>query len=296
MKRKSAARTARALALGALFSSAAADDARGQWLLYADAGAYGDSNVSRASGADVRGDAALALVASVGRFFAPTGSDGVTLSLDANAEGYDRYRGLDHVALGGTVAWRHKFGLGYRAPWMRLSAAALHDDYRSDIRDGSVAYLRAEAGTRISEALDASGGVIADRRRAANDEPEVPGISGRVFDLAGTSVFLRAGYAVSDRLLLGIRTEVRRGDVVSASQRNRDVFLASSAIAEDPTFGDEIYDYRLRGTTWSALASASWALNDRASLNLSCGGERTRAAGGLDYRGRTVRVSFAYGY
>ncbi|MGC1817295.1 MAG: hypothetical protein WA900_06525 [Casimicrobiaceae bacterium] len=267
------------------------------WQIYVDAGLQHDSNLSRASHAsDVRADRALAVVASAGRFFAPTGADGFTLWLDTSAETYDRYNGLNQVGLGGTASWRHKFGLGHLAPWMALSASAVYADYRSDLRDSSSANLRAEFGKRFSDAMDGSAGVILDRRHAANDEPAVPGISGRVFDLAGRGAFVRARYSVTEHLLLGVRADLRRGDVVSVSQRDRLAFLASSAIAEDPTFGDELYDYRLRGTTCTASAFASWALTDVTSINLSYADQRTRAPNGLDYRSRIVRVSFTYGY
>ena len=290
-------RPAHACALGALLFCAASGRAFADWQIYVDSGFLHDSNLSQASrAADVRADSALAVTASAGQFFAPTGTDGFTLSVDTSAEAYDRYDGLNHAAAGAAASWRHKFGLGYLAPWMALTASALYDDYRSDIRDSTYVDLRAEAGRRFSETFDASLGTIFERRYAANDEPVVPGISGRVFDLAGRGVFVRARYAATDHLLLGMRADVRRGDVVSTSQRDREIFLASRAIAEDPTFGDELYDYQLRGTTWTASAFASWALTDTMSLNLSYADQRTRAASGLDYRSRTARLSFSYGY
>ncbi|HSQ99460.1 MAG TPA: hypothetical protein VLM36_06040 [Sphingomicrobium sp.] len=297
LKQRLFCRPARAYALGALLSCAASGQAFADWQIYVDSGLLHDSNLSRASRAeDVRADSAFAVTASAGQFIAPTGADGFTVSADASAEAYDRYDGLNHVAAGGTASWRHKFGLGYLAPWTALSASALHDDYRSDIRDSTYVHLLAEAGRRFSETFDASMGMILERRYAANDDPVVPGISGRVFDLAGRGVFVRAGYAATDHLLVGMRADVRRGDVVSTSKRNREIFLASSAIAEDPTFGDELYDYRLRGTTWTASAFASWALTDTMSLNLSYADQRTQAASGLDYRSRTGHLSFSYGY
>ena len=88
---------------------------------------------------------------------------------------------------------------------------------------------------------------------------------------------------------------VRRGDVESTSQRNRAVFLASSAIADDPAFGDPaLFGYRLRGTTVSASAALSYALHERAAVNVGYLQERTRAAEGLEYVSRVVDASIAW--
>jgi hypothetical protein len=124
----------------------------------------------------------------------------------------------------------------------------------------------------------------------------VPGISGKVFDLRGRSAYVRAGYAATDVLQLGAHIEVRRGDVVSSTRRNLEIFEASSAIARDPTFGDDFFAYRLRGTTETITANASWALDARSSLNLAYAAERTRAYDDLDYRSYRVDFSYAYRY
>ena len=59
-----------------------------------------------------------------------------------------------------------------------------------------------------------------------------------------------------ERLQIGGRVSVRRGDVESTTRQNLDIFLASDAIAADPTFGSDFYAYRLRGTTNDAPARA----------------------------------------
>jgi hypothetical protein len=89
---------------------------------------------------------------------------------------------------------------------------------------------------------------------------------------------------------------VRRGDIVSTSQREQQVFRASDAIAVDTTFGDQLFDYRLPGTTRAISATVSFALTDHSSLNASYIDESTRAAEGLNYRSHGANVSFAYRY
>ena len=273
--------------------------ARAEWLLDVDIGARYDSNLTRAQERpDVRGDAAATLFASGGKFFALTGADGLTLDANASTEAWRRFHGLNRGSIGGAASYKHKFGLGYAAPWISLGLAGSHDNYRSAIRDSDSVEARAELGQRFNEAFDASLGAVFDRRYARNDLPVVSGISGRVFDVRGKSAFVRAGYALTEQLQAGANFAVRRGDVVSTTRQHQEIFLESDAIAADPAFGDDFFAYRLRGTstTRTTAVTLSWALSNRSSLNFRYADERTSAYGGLDYRGRIAALSFAFSY
>jgi hypothetical protein len=227
-----------------------------------------------------------------------TGADGLTLDVNALTEAWHRFHGLNRASIGGSASYKHKFGLGYAAPWISLGLAGSHDNYRSAIRDSDSLEARAESGQRFNEAFDASVGAVFDRRYARNDLPVVPGISGRVFDVRGKSAFVRAGYALTEQLQAGANFAVRRGDVVSTTRRHLEIFLESDAIAADPAFGDDFFAYRLLGTstTRTAAVTLSWALSDRSSLNFRYADERTSAYEGLDYRGRIGALSFAFSY
>ena len=221
--------------------------ATAEWLLDADAGVLYDSNLTRAyESADIRADGAITLSAAGGSYFALSGADGLTLTAEARSEIYNRFYGLNLFGLGGTALYRHKFGLGYAAPWILVAASASHDNYRDDIRDSDRIELRAELGKRFTESFDAAFGGRLERRYGKNDAPVVPGISGKVFDLRGRSAYARAGYAVSDQLLLGVELAVRRGDVVATTRPDFEIFVVSDAIAADPTFGSGFFALVLR--------------------------------------------------
>ncbi|MEO8566628.1 MAG: hypothetical protein ABI541_09625 [Betaproteobacteria bacterium] len=275
----------------------AAGQARAEWFYDLRAGGLYDDNLTRAQkAADVRGDGAATLAATAGWFHAPSGSDGITLALEANSETYARFHGPSLVTIGGSAAYRHKFGLGRDVPWASITVSAAHDDYRGDIRDGGRLQARLEVGRRLTDNFDASFGIATDRRFASNDRPVVPGISGKAFDLRGLSVFARAAYDITDRLQVGGRAAVRRGDVESTTRQNLDIFLASDAIAADPTFGSDFYAYRLRGTTATANATLSWAISERSSLNLSYAVARTSAYDDLNYLSRIGTILLAFRY
>ncbi len=181
-------------------------------------------------------------------------------------------------------------------PWPASRSRAIATASRSATAIASPSLL--EAGYRINEAFDVAIGGVLDRRYGKYDpQPLVPGFSARVFDLQGTSGYVRAGYALNDRLLLTGHFAVRRGDVESTAQQSMAIFLASDAIADDPAFNDpSLYAYRLPGTTYSATVSASWALSDSTSLNLIYADNRTRAAYDLRYDDRAITLSVAYRY
>ena len=271
--------------------------ARSEWLLDADAGMLYDNNLTRAQeSADIRADGAAFLSASVASFLPFDGSDRLTLSADLSCEAYFRFHGLDVIALGGSATYRHKFGVGLDVPWLLAAAVVSYDGYQGDVRTGARYALRAELGKRFTQSFDGSLGGIYDRRYQRHDQPVVPGISGKPFELSGSSAYARASYAFNENLLVGARVSVRRGDVESTTRPNREIFEASSAIAPDPTFGPNFFAYSLRGTTEAATLTASWALNDRTSFNVGYSAERTRAYDGLEYRNWVATISLAYHY
>ena len=292
-----ASRRRRKIGLCAFVALVAASCCNAEGIIDAAVDVTYDSNLTRAgSSADVRSDAAVSGDFAPKWVLALDESGGATLGADFGGQHYLRYRGLDNAWIGVTAAYRHKTGLGYGAPWVLVEASAAYHDYNVNLRTGPRFYARAECGKRFSEALDAHVGVFFERRRSVYGEPEVPGIPGTVFDGRGSGIDVGAAFAVTETLVISGALAARRGDVVSTTSRGLAIFNASTAIAEDSTFGDELYAYRLRGTTNTVALTASWALDDRSSLNIGYTGERTRVAQGLDYRSNLARLAFLYRY
>jgi len=254
-------------------------------------------NLTRAQHAeDRRSDQAFALQAAGTYAYAVSGSDVLTASLEAHSEAYRRYGGLDLVAVGATATARHKFGVGSSVPWVLAAISAARENYSDDTRDGGRLRVVLEMGRRISAALDASIGVASEHRYGDFDPPSrVPGYSSRVFDLRGKSAYARAGLGVGEQLFFAGHIAVRRGEVESTSRQNLAIFLASDAIAEDPAFNDPgLYAYRLHATTYSALLTASFAMTERASINLTYADSHSRAGYGLSYDDQSIGLSLAY--
>jgi hypothetical protein len=284
------------IAVAAAVLGAASMPADAEWFVDADAGAIYDSNLTRApSGPDIRSGWALAADASVGQFFALSGDDGLTLTVNVRGEANDRYTGLNMAGIGASARYRHKFGLGREAPSASLVVNSLYGDYRSAVRDGARFDVRGEWEQHLTESIDLVAGIAYDRRYGPKGEAIVPGYSGEVFSLIGRSAYFQLGYTIDDRWLLGLNGAVRRGDVESTSQQGLAVFLASSAIAEDPAFNDpELYAYRLRGTTRTLGATSSYALGDQASLNIQYTYAFTDSPQNLKYRSHIAGIVYVH--
>ena len=261
-----------------------------------DAEIFHDSNLTRAQyAADIRADAAAGLNVEARELWAPTGNDTFNVAAFARGEVYRRYHGLNDVVVGGRAELRHKFMLGYEAPWFLVSMEGSHDDYNDTLRDSNRFLANMELGTRFTRRWDAAAGVVYDRRYDNHGESLVPGIPGTVFDLRGFGGYARVGYAFNEIVYAGARLGVRRGDVESTAQQSLPIFLVSTAIAADPVFGSsDLYAYRLRGTTWTGSAMTSIALDERSSINLSYADERTYAAYGNQYKSRVVTLLLTY--
>jgi len=258
--------------------------------------AYDDNLTRAADPSDRRGDSLVFASLRAGQFVALARGDSVEASAGIRATGYARYSLLNGVALDADATYRRKFGLGANAPWISVGVAASHEDLRDDIRDSDRIELSVTAGRRWSERIDVSAGYAHDRRLAEHDEPLVPGISGAPYDGSGDSAFVRAGVALSDRLLLDAAWRIRRGDVVATTPAGEAIFVASTAIAEDGAFGPERYGYRLRGTTRTASVTLSYALGEHSALNFGYAAEKTTAAAGLTYPSQVVSATYVWRY
>ncbi len=269
-----------------------------QWTLDAEAARIYDDNLSRAQReSDIVRDRAWTGRAALGRAFPAffIGQGDASLHGEVRAARHDHYEGVDHHAVGAGASWRRKLGLGLTAPWVALQASLLVENYETRVRDGYRSGAAALLGKRFDERFEVSVRAEHDRRVQREDAPTLPGLSGRPFSLQGRSVALRASYAFSAQGLAYASAGLRRGDVVSSTRRNPEIFGESAALAPDPAFGADFIAYRLTGArTRSWSAGVSWALGRRAALDASVSRDVTAARGGLDYDGNLYSLSVVY--
>jgi hypothetical protein len=268
--------------------------ASAQWTLDGEAARIYDSNVSRAQlESDGIRDRAWTARAALGRPFT-LGDWDAAVRGEVRGARQDQFSGLNRAALGVGASARRKLGIGLTAPWIALDAAAFGDDYEQQLRDGAHGSAAISVGKRFDERLQAALVATYDWRSQRKDLPVTP-LSGRPFALQGRSLGARGSYAIAERFLLFGSAGVRRGDVVSSTRRNPEIFRESAAIANDPALGPDFIAYRLSGARTTSFAlGLSWSLERRWSIAGEVARDETAARGGLDYAGNLYSISLLY--
>lgn len=257
-----------------------------------------DDNLTRAQLArDIKSDSALAVSAAGGPRFQITGRDSLALTASLAATAYGHYRDLDNVSAGLALTYRRKLGLGPYVPQLSLSGSATRLEYRSDLRDGWLYGVEAEASRRFSERLALRAAYRYEQRDADRTPARLLAfIPADVFDLKSRSLGVSGDFTVLPRYVLSLGYTVHKGDIVSTTQRNLPIFLASSAIAPDPVFGGNTYAYKMQALTRAVSLGLSREMGRQASLSLGWEHRDSHAEGGIDYRSNLVRATYLYGF
>lgn len=269
---------------------------RAQWLFDMQAARIQDSNVTRAQkSSDIVHDGVLRLRGSASRVFDIGDYANLTTSAELALARYETFGGLSSDSLGLGAAYRAKLGTGLTVPWLEAGLAGSVEDARERVRDVARTKMHLAAGRRFSEALDGSIALAFESSRQRNDFPRVLFYSDKAFDLKARVVSLGVNYAADERWLIGMNAELRRGDVVSTTRRNPEIFRATNAIVADPAFGSDFIAYRLSGATTRSLAvTLSRALNASSSLDATLELDHTTTRAGLSYDGARIGVSYVY--
>jgi hypothetical protein len=276
---------------------AAPDTARSDWTLGADARARHDNNVGNAEDpADIIEDSVIGGHLSMYQVM-PLG-EGYTVSAGADLSGetYHRLDGLSNASLDGGLTLKRKWGLGAFAPWIRAGASIARSDYRDNYRNASIYRATLAAGRRIDDRWNLWADYAFERRAAATQERQEPGISGDVYSQESHRLAATVEYALNEVLTLDANLSVRHGDIVTTTLSGYRIYDAASAIAEDPAFGPDAYAYKLVGTTYGFRVGIDYSPTPHTLIE--CGFQRfdTRAAGGNGYTKSMPEISWSYRY
>ena len=274
--------------------------AEASWVVDMDAAIVHDDNLTNAQEVfDVVGDWALTVSAAAGYRLQLDGYSSLTIRARIDGEKYFDVSGLDNLFLGLEAAYRRKLGLGYDAPWIGVAASTGHFSFDRDDRDGWRHRVAISAGKRFGRRLDLWTEVAYERRTTDHIRPVFPGYSGAVFNLNDLAVQINARYALTRRLSIGAGYEFRRGDVVSTLlvfQPSKSIYEVTSAVAEDPAFGEEAYSYRLMGTAHTVGARLSAAITDSIGAALEYRRVMTLARGDNHYTKNIVQFTLSCGF
>jgi len=273
------------------------DPAGAAWIADVETGVVYEDNLSFASkDRDIKGAAAFATTAAGGFAAYLTDRHVVSLTGDLVGDLYERYSGLDHVALGVTAAFRSKLGLGAEAPWVRVAASGGRLQYREDVRDGWYYRVTAGVGKRFGARWALRADYAFDGRTADHERAVTARLPADVFDQQAHTVSVRADFQATAILAVFAGYAARFGDVASSTRRNPEIFAASDAVVADPAFGSDVFAYRLEATTHILAAGLSFALGARWSLNVGYEHQIGLAEGGLDYHNNVARGTLLFSY
>jgi hypothetical protein len=272
--------------------------ARSDWILSADAGVRRDNNVGNAQlSSDIVADTLVDAHLSLLRLLPMDDGYSVTVGGEVGGESYSRLTGLDDAAFGGVIALKKKWGLGALAPWARAVASIAHSSYDESYRNSWDYRVALASGRRFGERLNLWAEYAYENRVASPQMEEEPGISGDAYSQVSHNFGINLEYSLLESTYLVVGVLARQGDVVSTTlQPNGAVYVASSALADDPAFGPNAYAYKLTGTTYGFSVGLSFSAT--AHSLLGCDFERleTHAYGGNDYSKSIAEITWNYRY
>jgi hypothetical protein len=268
----------------------------GEWIIDTGARLFFESNINHADGSiGVLDDFAFAPQISAGHYFQLADADGLTLAANARGAVYGQYSGLNSVFGGGSLALKHKFGLGAHAPWMRIHGSAGYSEFESGIRDSGLFLAGFQVGKRFHPRLDSWIGYSFDYRDGPDSRSRGWGKPDDVFTLMGHQISVRSNFLLTDNLNLSFGYGARFGGIY-AGRRAESLWRlpwGADAIIRDDAFPGYIA-YRINNaTTHSFLAEAGYALGGHASLNLRYEYQLSYGAG-LSYSNHIPQISCNY--
>lgn len=294
-------RTGNAFCLGLLALLLTAP-VRADWIMDASLGFNYDDNVPLAQHRhDREGDGALVATVSPGKYFQLNDRVGLSLTADFTGTRQFDFHALDNFSAGVRAGLHAKLGLGAYAPWLRISAAAAHRSFKSNLRDGWRYTFDVVAGRRISERWTVQFRYAYERRNPDHitDIPALVstfGIHGDAFRTSSNGLSAGAICLVNNKLALILDYTRRMGEVTSTTHRDPEIFDASDAITADPAFGPDRFAYRIHADANIFSASMNYALGEHAAVEAGYQYQDAWSYEDVKYRNSIVHLQLLYSY
>lgn len=221
--------------------------------------------------------------------------DFLTYKFQFQNETFYQFDGMSNYSVGGSLAYRHKFGLGAYAPWISPVLSFDRLNYTNSVRDGWLQQAGIKGGKRISEQLDLWGTFTFENRLSDHTASTVPGISGAVFEQKNMNLSVNTEFTYSDSMFFTLGYAFRTGDVVSTSL-SRSIFNISKAVRQDPALGNNLFAYKLYGVTNILSAGLNKAINPHLLLGISYQREMTQADGENNYNKNLFSITGSYNF
>jgi len=256
---------------------------------------HSDNINTSAFSADSESDTSISPAYTFGRFYQVNDLTRLRLALDLSADYYDEFSKFDSTDIKGSAMLLHKFGVGFKKPWIRGHASIGRKETKIDWRDSDLLEIGLASGRRFGERLSGKLGVKFNKRDGGSGVIAVPGKPSNVADMESTSLSFDLDYLLNERSQISAGFTHRNGDFDSAcTVENVAIVLENEnvdAITLDDVFGG--CAYRLDGSSNALKLQYSYALGRHSSLNV--GYEvREGKADVLEYDTALWNASFMY--
>jgi hypothetical protein len=218
------------------------------------------SNVTNADvSSDKIGDLQFRADLSSSQRFSLGHDDALIVGARLEADAWLRFDGLNRAALGPTLAWTHKFGLGPFAPVFSLELAGSDVGARESERSGLAGSVALVGRQRLDEATLVAFTYERTRHNARDG----------LYDRTGAEGALRVTRDLAAEWSLSATARYRRGDVLSYAAPPRNDLVALARDHDDnTTFGRDFIAYSLEAHTLAAALALSRTLDDATAFTL----------------------------
>ncbi|WMW80137.1 hypothetical protein RF679_16010 [Undibacterium cyanobacteriorum] len=238
-------------------------------------------------------DNSLINTLNVGRI-ATLGDDPITVILNGKlaSTSYNRFTGLSHRDLGGTIEVKKKWGLGPYAPVFSGQLGYERQLFEQADRTQDIQHAELRLSKRVIENLNLNATWRLTQHHAADNRSVEEDYSGAVYDGRYHTWSVSADYSIFGDHLLGLQYSQRKGDlVVTTVSDSAAIYSVAKAIRPDPAFGADRDAYRLDGEIKSWGFSYTIPLNRQWDLQFENQKHDSRVSNGVTYAKRVYSVS-----
>jgi len=226
-----------------------------------EAGAVYDDNVTRAKAGPNRvGDHLYSV--NVGKTVRQPMSANSQLLWIGNIGGekFRRYNGLSRASISGEVEYQYRASSEFGEPTFGAFARLTGEAFESELRDG----YRMSAGVSVRQSLTDRINVFAALSH------NVRNASSQVFSSRDNAIRGNIDYALSDKDILYMGAEYRRGDIVSTGRASLEAVTVADIFAQDDAYpGGQMFSYRFKGSTSLLTVGYNMGLGPRDSIDFS---------------------------
>jgi hypothetical protein len=246
---------------------------------------------------DEQNDSRLKLSGYFGRYYQLTSLTRLQFMGLLSVEQFSDFDQMNNRTVGANLGLRHKFGVGFNVPFIKLAVEYQDNQFDANSWDNTMLSARVALGQHFTDRLSASASFEANKMDGGAGPTVVAGLSSAPFDQTFWRASVNMDYLLSQDWMVSAQYTRREGDFDSACTGPNVAIVLDTmkvkAITKDTIFNGCVY--QLDGSANIYSMSLSYAVSEHSAMNLDAHFYEG-SADVLDYRARSVQLSFNYRY